>query len=362
MKKLLKTTLLLTVLSFAVTVANAQGKIVFEQTAHNFGSNIPEKGGNVTHRFMFTNTGNEPVKIENVQASCGCTTPGWSKELIAPGEQGYVDATYRPLGHQGSFTKSLTVKNTGDPKQIALTISGTVIKAPRTPEEEFPVALESVRLTEKAFAFARIPMGTKEERASVIKIYNSSEEPVEISFKNVPEYLRIDALPVRIEPKQRGEIKASFVSSKKVKYGTAIDELDLLVNGKPAQSLTSTLTVIPEATAADKGELRPVLKFINNNYTFSNIKQGTMIPNEFKFTNAGQADLQIIATNIVNDKSGNVKITCPNKPIKPGEEGVIKVVLTTKKLEGQQDFNIEILTNVAANPVSNIVLRGNIVK
>ena len=137
MKNFVKTTLLLTVFSFAIATANAQtGKIVFENTAHNFGQNIPEKGGNITHRFVFTNTGDAPVTVQNVAASCGCTTTGWTKEPVAPGQQGYVDATYSPNGRPGAFGKSLTVTSTGEPQQITLTISGAVIKAPEAAKEE----------------------------------------------------------------------------------------------------------------------------------------------------------------------------------------------------------------------------------
>jgi hypothetical protein len=363
MKNLLKTTLLLTVLSFAIATANAQtGQIVFETTSHNFGSNIPEKGGDVTYRFMFTNTGDAPVTIQKVNASCGCTTPGWIKEPVAPGQQGYVDAKYSPNGRPGAFTKSLTVTSTGEPKMLSLTISGNVVKAPLSVEEEFPVALEGVRLNGKVFAFARVIIDTKEEKASIIRIYNSSDAPVEISLKNIPEYLKTDVLPLKLEPKQKGEIKASYVNSKKITYGTKINELDLYINGKKVESLTSNITIIPSPAVADKNAPRPILNPINNNYTFSNIPQGTPVPQDFKFINAGQADLEIIAVNVVNEKGSNLKIEYPKKPIKPGEEGVIKVLLSTKKLEGPQDFNIELITNVAANPVSTISMRGNVVK
>ncbi|MDR1983776.1 MAG: DUF1573 domain-containing protein [Prevotellaceae bacterium] len=128
MKNLLKSILLLTVLSFAITTTNAQtGKIVFENTSHNFGADVPEKGGNVTHRFVFTNMGDAPVTIQNVAASCGCTTPEWTKEPVAPGEQGFVDATFRPAGRPGNFSKNLTITNNGDPQTIVLTISGVVV-------------------------------------------------------------------------------------------------------------------------------------------------------------------------------------------------------------------------------------------
>ncbi|MDR1197894.1 MAG: DUF1573 domain-containing protein [Prevotellaceae bacterium] len=359
MKKLLGSILLTAALSFTFTAADAQtGKIVFENQSHDFGSEVPEKGGNVTHRFVFTNQGNVPVTIQNVTTSCGCTTPAWTKEPVAPGEQGFVDATYNPANRPGSFNKSLTITSTGDPKMIALTISGVVVKAPLTVEEEFPVVLEGIRLSGKALAFARIAINEKEIKSSEIKVYNSSEMPVEISFKNVPDYLAVQS--VRLQPKEKGTIKAVYVSKANAQYGTSINEIEVFVNGKKLpETLTSTITLIPASDS--QSAAKPVISFINNNYLFSNVKQGSMISNEYRFKNAGQADLEILATNVVNNNNSDLKITFP-KAVKQGEEGVIKVVLNTKNLKGQQDFNIEIITNVSSNPVSHISLRGNVIE
>jgi hypothetical protein len=360
MKNVLKSLLLPAVLLFAVTAINAQaGRIVFENPSHNFGPNVPEKGGNVTHRFTFTNKGDAPVTIQNVTASCGCTTPAWTKEPVAPGQQGFVDATYRPAGRPGNFTKNLTVTSNGDPKMLSLTISGVVVKEPPTVEEEFPVVQEEIRMSEKALAFGRVVINDKESKPSEIKVYNSGDVPVEISFKNVPDYLKIQ--PVTLQPKEKGAIKAIYSSTKNAKYGTKIDGIELLVNGKKLQeTITSTITLIP-AASGDQSTAKPAINFINNNYQFSNIKQGSVVSNEYKFKNAGQADLEILATNVVNSNDDNLKITFP-KVVKPGEEGIIKIMLNTKKLKGLQDFNIEIITNVYSNSVSSIALRGNIIE
>jgi hypothetical protein len=359
MKNLSGFILSILILSFAFIATNAQtGKIVFENQSHDFGSDVPEKGGNVTHRFVFTNHGDAPVTIQNVTTSCGCTTPAWSKEPVAPGEQGFVDATYSPANRPGSFNKSLTVTNTGDPKMIALTISGVVVKAPLTVDEEFPVVQEGIRLSEKAFAFSRIAITEKGIKSSEIKVYNNSEIPVEISFKNVPAYLTVQ--PVKLQPKEKGTIKAVYVSKENANYGTKINEIEVFVNGKKLQeTLTSTITLIP--ASGSQSAAKPTINFVNNNYRFSNIKQGSMVSNEYKFKNTGQADLEILAINVVNDNSNDLTITFP-KTVKQGEEGVIKAVLNTKKLKGPQDFNIEVITNVHSNPVSNVALRGNVIE
>ena len=35
--------------------------------------------------FEVANTGTTPLKLDNVQASCGCTTPEWNREAIPAG-------------------------------------------------------------------------------------------------------------------------------------------------------------------------------------------------------------------------------------------------------------------------------------
>jgi hypothetical protein len=100
-------------------------KIVFTETSHNFGDVI--EGQIARYEFKFTNTGTEPLVLQNVQASCGCTTPKWPREAIAPGASGVIVAEYNSNGRPGTFNKQITVtSNGGDP--IVLHISGQVIQ------------------------------------------------------------------------------------------------------------------------------------------------------------------------------------------------------------------------------------------
>ncbi|MEY4274872.1 MAG: hypothetical protein RL638_1820, partial [Bacteroidota bacterium] len=84
------------------------------------------EGTQATYSFEFTNTGKAPVVISNVQPSCGCTTPEWTREPIMPGKTGKVTASYNSTGRPGNFNKSITVVNNGEVQQIQLFISGTV--------------------------------------------------------------------------------------------------------------------------------------------------------------------------------------------------------------------------------------------
>ncbi|MFZ6001630.1 MAG: DUF1573 domain-containing protein [Bacteroidota bacterium] len=95
----------------------------FDALTFDFGK--IKQGTPVTHEFKFTNTGVVPMIITNVQASCGCTTPGWSKEPIPPGGQGYVKATYNASAG-GAFNKTITVTANVENGLVQLVIKGEV--------------------------------------------------------------------------------------------------------------------------------------------------------------------------------------------------------------------------------------------
>jgi len=100
--------------------------LVLKENAHNFGK-IPQ-GRPATYNFEIVNTGKEPLKLDNVQASCGCTTPEWSREAIAPGASANIKVGYNAHA-EGIFTKTVTIfYNTNQTKTI--TISGEVYKSP----------------------------------------------------------------------------------------------------------------------------------------------------------------------------------------------------------------------------------------
>jgi hypothetical protein len=99
-----------------------------KKTSHDFGK-IPQNRP-VTYVFEFENTGKEAIKLENVQAACGCTTPEWSKEPVAPGATGTIKVGYNAAA-EGPFSKDVVITFNGSQTK-KITITGTVYKAPAT--------------------------------------------------------------------------------------------------------------------------------------------------------------------------------------------------------------------------------------
>lgn len=99
-----------------------------KDNSHNFGK-IPQ-GRPATTTFEIVNTGATALKLDNVQASCGCTTPVWSRDPIEPGATARIQVGYNAYA-EGPFTKTVTiVYNTNMTK--TLTINGEVYKSPAT--------------------------------------------------------------------------------------------------------------------------------------------------------------------------------------------------------------------------------------
>lgn len=103
-----------------------------KEASHNFGK-IPQ-GRPATYNFEIINTGTEPLRLENVQASCGCTTPEWSKEPIAPGASAHIKVGYNAYA-EGVFNKTVTIFYK-DHQTKALTITGEVLKSPASSAPE----------------------------------------------------------------------------------------------------------------------------------------------------------------------------------------------------------------------------------
>jgi len=147
---------------FALTLILASGinsytqqrtaSIAFKEESFDFGK-IKEADGPATHVFVFTNTGSIPLIIQNAQPSCGCTTPGWTKEPVMPGAKGFIKATFDPSGRPGTFDKNITVYSNADRATIILKFSGVVIPKPITIQDEYRFTIGDIRLNSSYLSF-----------------------------------------------------------------------------------------------------------------------------------------------------------------------------------------------------------------
>lgn len=105
-------------------------KIKFKEEIYDFGK--VKDGILVEHDYEFVNDGENPLLLKNVKASCGCTTPSWPREAIAPGKTGKIHAAFdsKGRGSEGGSVqnKSITVTGNFEGGSLVLTLKGLVDK------------------------------------------------------------------------------------------------------------------------------------------------------------------------------------------------------------------------------------------
>ncbi|MDN3204882.1 DUF1573 domain-containing protein [Algoriphagus sediminis] len=118
----------------AVTPVNAQasqpadpsslGQFEFSEMEYNFGT--IQEGEVIEHIFNFTNNGQAPLVISNITASCGCTSPDWTKTPVNPGEDGFVKVVFNSRAKSGSQAPTVTIQANTNPTVTRLRMRGTV--------------------------------------------------------------------------------------------------------------------------------------------------------------------------------------------------------------------------------------------
>ena len=104
-----------------------QPVMCFDTLAHDFGTII--EGERVVCYFDYRNDGGKELLITSVEATCGCTTPGWSSEPLGPGEEGSMEIIFDAGGRSGAQRKIVTVKSNASEQVISLIIRANVKKS-----------------------------------------------------------------------------------------------------------------------------------------------------------------------------------------------------------------------------------------
>lgn len=101
-------------------------RIAFAQNGiYDFGTLT--EGDTVEHVFAFTNTGEFPLIINNITASCGCTTPEWPHEPVMPGAKSSVRVRFNSRGKMGEQNKTVTIFANTDPAMTDLQFKASVM-------------------------------------------------------------------------------------------------------------------------------------------------------------------------------------------------------------------------------------------
>lgn len=357
MKRLLLFSSLL-LLGITASSQYMQTKIQISPTEYNFGV-FKEAAGRQTFDFIVTNTGSSPLIIQNVVASCGCTTPEWTKMPIPPGGKGKVTAIYDPVNRPGAFNKTLTVYSNAMPQTTVLTIKGEVTPREKTVEESFTFPVGPVRFESNQLAFTNVKKTEKKIR--VMPIINTSDAPVKVEFDGLPMHLALKSTPETLKPGQKGIVEGTYDAVKNQGWGNVSDMVKIKINGVVQQNVYYYVSanLVEDFSKLTSEELAnaPVFKLVSNTFDIGKMQPATVKEVEFKFTNEGESDLVI----------RNIRATCgctaiqqgstQGTGIKPGESSSIKASFNSGGYKGKVTKTIYVYTNDPKN--SEVVLMLN---
>jgi hypothetical protein len=110
-----------------VSPVQAQPRVEAPVTVHDFGKVREDMALN--HTFTVRNTGDQDLKILEVDPDCACTVPNYDR-VIAPGQEGKINLELKPFSVVDAFKKVTTIRF-NDPRQrsVKLIVQGEAAKS-----------------------------------------------------------------------------------------------------------------------------------------------------------------------------------------------------------------------------------------
>lgn len=352
---------ILLVLTGYASFAQQEKTIAFEEPSHDFGM-IKEEAGPAEFDFKFKNTGTEPLKIVNVRASCGCTTPNWTREEVAPGGEGFIRASYNPRNRPGPFHKTLTVTTSAAQNNtVVLRINGQVEPKPRTIEDDLPTLIGGIRVKYRAFNLSKVY--NNEPVTKEFDIYNASEAPI-LFNKDVegPSYIKVEFKPETLAPKEKGKVVITYDAESRNDLGFMSDNIVFTTNeeGDDARKSMSVYATINEyfpPMSAEEMAAAAHLGIEKSLHDFGSVTSGDKVETTFTLTNTGKSDLNIRKTKA---SCGCTVPQLAKKDLKPGESVEMKVTFNTYGRRGNQIKTVTIYSNDPKKPVQKVTIKAKV--
>jgi hypothetical protein len=392
----------------------AVGQMEFEKLEHDFGT--IQEGVMATHFFKFKNAGKETDNLTSVQASCGCTTPKYTRSPLAVNDTGSIQVTYNSTGRPGPFSKAITVRSEKIEKPIILTIKGTVnpaptppatttpaVGAPAQPGQAAPAAqpshhhhhdghkhdghghdhqhgpnpgsftpadfqLSHYADTIGAIAFNQIflyvgQLQSDTDKELVFQIKNVSKQAVTFSdkFESKPCF-QISPKDKKLQPGQESIISVKFIAARSVesKLSPSMNEKIVLFTDEAAQVNRKELfinAVFKHIRTPEEIANGPKISFENTTFEAGDIIAGEEITYSFRFHNKGKSDLIIESAKA---SCGCTASAPKEKVIKPGSNSEIVAKFNSKGRLGQQHKTITVISNDPEMPSITLNVKCNV--
>ena len=357
----MKKWLLVSLLSLFGTLAVAQQAepLLFKEKVFDFGE-ITEESGAADHEFSFTNNAGRPVKIISVHASCGCTTPGWTQDIIPSGKEGFVKASFNPKGRPGYFNKSLTVTTDLDGNAIILQIKGQVVhEKTENALGEMTASNGNLKLKSNSLNLGKVFVN-KEPQTMEFKVLNAGAKSVSFIKSIGPSYIK-PQMPISLAPGELGVIKLQYDASLKNQYGFASDNIQIETDDDdvPLKSFPVYATIEEYFPSMSVEELSksPSLNLQRYTVDFGRLTTGQNGQQDIVLKNSGKKELVIRS---LQPNCSCVTASLDQMTLKAGAEAKLKIQFNTLGRKDTQQKALTIYSNDPRNPVQRITLMAYI--
>ena len=352
MKKILTTLCMALV---AVAMMGQQPVITFEKTEHDFGK-INEADGRVSVVFEFKNEGMSPLVLSNVRASCGCTTPTWTKEPVEPGKTGSITVTYNPNGRPGRFQKTVTITSNASEPTKKVFIKGEVIPKQAKPVNTYTVEVGELNMKSKSIDLGTIKKG--ESKTGELEYANLKQEThkAELATSTADCYLFSQVTLAEIKPNETGKFVFVVDTKESNVYGPVEAAAYVVIDGKKVEDEAHKLTIKADivedfsAMSVEDKQQAPIIE-VPASAELGKAAAGKVLKGKIELKNIGVNPLEI---RRVYSTAENLSFKTI-KPIKSGKKGVLTVEVNTKGMEaGAYSREVVIISNDYANSIKKI--------
>ncbi len=345
-------------MALTAVVMFAQNPVItFEKTEHDFGK-IHEEDGRVSTVFEFKNEGMAPLVLSNVRASCGCTTPTWTKEPVEPGQTGSITVTYNPNGRPGRFQKTVTITSNASEPSKKVYIKGEVLPKQAKPVNRYTIAVGELNMKMKTLDLGTIKKGETKNGELEYANLGTANHKVELAVSATDAYLINQATLEEIKPNEIGKFVFAIDTKATKLYGPVEAKAYVVIDGKKEISETYELLIkanivedFSTMTVEDKQQA-PIIE-TEGEMEAGKIAAGKSLKVTLPVKNSGVNPLEIRRAYAA-DKS--LKVKAP-KAVKSGKKGTVNVEINTKGLQsGAYTREVVIITNDYVTPIKRVKL------
>lgn len=337
----------------------AQPRIEWLRTTHDFGA-FSEDKGKVGTIFRYVNVGNEPLVVVNARANCGCTTPKYSAEALAPGDTAQIEVQYDATGRPGRFSKKIYIDTNTTPERSTLTVRGVVVGSTQTVGLRYPVSMGKLSLVRDAALLGKV--SKSHLKVEMLNAYNSTTDTITPTVINLPSWLTVSCIPSPLAPGEQMSFNFMIYPDRTNLYGQVSDTIYIVPDVREPNvhhklpvvvNFTEDFSKLSDKQIAQSPQATLPTERIN----LGKVSRNTPIKATYQLRNTGKSAL--LVRRVYCDDSA-AKIAVSREKIKPGKQSDFTVTYTPGLNANIVNLTITVITNDPLSPVQTVRLTAEL--